>query len=341
MSQFQPPDDWWSIETLDAHAAGEPLRIVTSGLEPIPGATILAKRAYAQRHLDHVRRRLMWEPRGHADMYGAILTEPERDDGDCGVLFMHNEGFSTMCGHGIIALASCGVAAGLFGPEPPHELRLDTPAGRIVATPRFDDGRISGASFINVPSFVLHRDLVLGVAGKGEVRCDVAYGGAFYAYVDAADVGLDLRPANVEEIIDVGRRITSAVARAVRIEHPEGSPDLGFLYGTIFVGPAERPEAHSRNVCVFAEGEVDRSPTGTGVSGRLAIHHARGDVKEDRPVIVESLIGTSFTGRIVGETTVGGLPAVVPEITGSAWLTGHSTFYVDPADPLGDGFFLR
>ncbi len=341
MDGWQPPPDWLRVRTLDAHTAGEPLRIITDGVPPIPGTSVVEQRRYAQRHHDALRRMLMWEPRGHADMYGAILTAPTTPDGHSGVLFLHNEGFSTMCGHGVIALATVGMTAGLFGSPDLTELRLDTPAGRVTARPHRKEGQITGASFVNVPSFVLHQDAVVSVAGVGPVRCDVAYGGAFYAYVDAAAVDLELVPPAVDRIIELGRRITHAVTEALDIAHPTGDPELGFLYGTIFVGPAGGAAAHSRNVCVFAEGEVDRSPTGTGVSGRLAIHHARGELSENDTIVVESLLGTTFRGRIVTTTHVGGLPAIVPEISGSAWLTGRHEFVVDPQDPLAEGFLLR
>ncbi len=337
MNDWTPPQDWRRVAAIDAHTAGEPLRILTSGVPHIPGESILDKRAHAVAHLDGLRRMLMWEPRGHADMYGAILTEPATPDGDVGVLFLHNEGFSTMCGHGIIALASVGVTAGWYGVGHPPVVRFDTPAGRVTANVNVD----GSVSFRNVPSFVLHRDLPVTVDGTGDLVCDIAYGGCFYAYVDAAAMGVDLSVAETERLIDVGRRIKRAVAETVAIEHPGGSSDLDFLYGTIFVGPPHDSSSHSRNVCVFADGEIDRSPTGTGVSGRLAIHHARGELVCGEPIVVESILGTTFTGKIVDVATVGGVPAIVPEVTGRAWITGRHEFLVDPADPLAAGFLLR
>lgn len=344
---FHPPSHWQRLTSIDGHAAGEPLRIITSGWPDIPGDTILQKRQYAIEHHDHLRRALMWEPRGHADMYGCILTPPTTKDGDVGVLFLHNEGFSTMCGHGIIGLVTVGLEAGLIAaPGAPGTtgsgpvVRIDTPAGRVTATARVEAGRVRSVSFRNVPSFLLARDLRIEALDLGEITCDIAFGGAFYAYVNADDVGLDLVPANYAKIIDAGMRIKRAIMRSYEIVHPEGEADLNFLYGTIFVHRLESP-VHSRNVCIFAEGEVDRSPTGTGVSGRAAIHHARGELAVGETITIESLIGTRFDVRIAELTEVGGLEAIIPEVTGSAFITGRHEFLIDPDDPLREGVILR
>lgn len=342
MKEWQPPDHWPRITTIDAHTGGEPLRIITGGFPEIPGETILEKRRYAQTHLDDLRQALMWEPRGHADMYGCVLTRPTTPDGDVGVLFLHNEGFSTMCGHGIIALVKVGVDTGLLEPGGPRpQFKIDTPAGRVVATARMEQGTVQEVSFVNVPSFLLERDLQVDVPGIGAVRCDIAFGGGFYAYVDAAPLELALAPQHASQLIDVGMRIKRAVMAQYDIVHPAGDPELNFLYGTIFVRLTPEADVHSRNVCIFAEGQVDRCPTGTGVSGRLAIHAARGEVGIDEPIVVESIVGSRFTGRIVGTTQVGDLPAIIPEITGTAHITGRNELLLDPDDPLGQGFFIR
>ena len=324
------------IETIEAHTAGEPLRIITAGFPQPRGETMLQRRACARRHLDHLRRLLMLEPRGHADMYGALLTPPATADGDVGVLFMHNEGFSTMCGHGIIALTKVGLERGLFEADP-DRVQIDTPAGRVVARAELDDGRVGRVSFVNVPSFV-DRELSVEIDGVGAVPVTVAYGGAYYAYVDAPTMGLDLDAANVGTVIEQGMAVKRAVASACELRHPGGEDDLGFLYGTIFVGP--RLGAHSRNVCVFAEGEVARSPTGTGVSGRAAILHARGEQLRDW-VTIESILGTSFEVRVAAVTDLGGRPAVRPEVRGRAFVTGEARFSLDPSDPIAAGFLLR
>jgi proline racemase len=338
---FTPPDDWQRITTIDAHTAGEPLRVFTSGYPELPGRTILEKRQYALDHVDSIRRALMWEPRGHADMYGCVLTPPVTPDGDVGVVFMHNEGYSTMCGHGIIGLVKVGLDCGLLkiDGEPPV-IRIDTPAGRVTATADRTGGVVERVAFRNVPSFVLESDLTVDVPGIGPLRTDIAFGGAFYAYVDAEDVGVEIVPANYRRIIDVGMRIKRAVMDGYEIVHPEGDPGLNFLYGTIIVQKATDP-VHSRNVCVFADGEVDRSPTGTGVSGRAAIHHARGEMEPGEKITIESLIGTAFEVSVAEVTRIGDRPAIVPEVCGSAYITGKHEFLIDPADPLQDGVFLR
>ena len=341
MTAFEPPVDWQRITTIDAHTAGEPLRVITGGYPDLPGETILKKRRHALDHHDALRRALMFEPRGHADMYGCVLTPPVTSDGDVGVVFMHNEGYSTMCGHGIIGLVKVGVDCGLLRIEGPTPIvRIDTPAGRVTATAYLREGRVERVAFRNVPSFVLERDLEIEVPGIGRVQCDIAYGGAFYAYLDASEVGVEIDSVNYRRLIDLGMRVKRAVTDSYEIVHPDGDPDLNYLYGTILVQPAGAP-VHSRNVCIFAEGEVDRSPTGTGVSGRAAIHHARGDLAVGETMTIESLIGTRFDVGVVETATVGDKPAIVPEVGGSAYITGRHEFLIDPADPLREGVFLR
>ena len=335
---WQPGAAWRRITTIESHAAGEPLRIITAGVEPIPGATILEKRRYAREHLDGLRRGLMFEPRGHADMYGAIPTDPVTPDADMGVLFMHNEGWSTMCGHGVIALVTVAIEAGLLTPR--EVIRLDTPAGRVTARPRREGERVRSVAFENVPSFVASLDDHVDVPGIGDVRYDLAFGGAFYAFVDAAEVGLEMTPERFRDLIAIGTAIKRAVMAKREIRHPL-ERDLSFLYGTIFTGPALEPGADSRNVCVFAEREVDRSPTGTGVSARVAIERARGRLAPGGSFVVESIIGTRFTGRIARELRWEGYDAVVPEIEGSAWITGRNEILIAPEDPLAEGFILR
>lgn len=336
---WRPPDGHLVVRTIDAHAAGEPLRVVLSGVDPPPGRTMPEKRRYAQRHLDGLRRSLVFEPRGHADMYGAVPTEAVTDDGHVGVLFLHNEGWSTMCGHGVIGLVTVALETGML--EPTDEVRLDAPAGRVVARPRWADGRVRAVAFQNVPSFVVELDAEADVPEMGRVRYDLAFGGAFYAYVDAARLALELVPDAVRSLIEAGTRIKRAIASSREIAHPT-EPDLGFLYGVIFSGPPHDAGGTLRNVCVFAEGEVDRSPTGTGVSGRVAIEHARGRMREGDEIVVESVIGSRFRGRIARSgIRFGPYGAVVPEVEGSAWITGRHEFVIAPDDPLRAGFILR
>jgi trans-L-3-hydroxyproline dehydratase len=338
---WQPPEHWQRVIVVDSHAGGEPFRVVISGVPEPEGETVLDRRRYAESHLDHLRRILMWEPRGHADMYGGIIGSPTTESSDLSVLFIHNQGFSTMCGHGIIALTKVALETGILTiTEPETTIAIDTPAGQVVATASVFGGVVRGVRFRNVPSFVLELDARVEVPGLGEVGYDLAFGGAFYAYVDVAAVGLTCTPADASGLIEMGRLIKKAVNASREIRHPV-EDDLSFLYGVIFVGPAEDPAHHSRNVCVFAEGELDRSPTGTGVSGRLAIHHARGDVEVGETIVVESIVGSTFTGTVAEVTEFSGYPAVIPEIGGEAHILGRSEYWIDPEDRLGDGFLLR
>jgi trans-L-3-hydroxyproline dehydratase len=341
MKDWMPPADWPKIRTIDAHTGGEPLRIIIDGFPDLPGETILERRRYAREYLDHLRTALMWEPRGHADMYGCLVTPPVSPEADFGILFLHNEGYSTMCGHGIIAITKVALETGLVAiNEPETTVKIDTPAGLVTAVGRVAQGQVKSVCFRNVPSFVVALDERVEVPGLGQVRYDLAFGGAFYAYVQAEEVGLTCTPENYRALIEKGTAIKQAVMASRSIEHPF-EPDLDFLYGTIFIGPAVGKEADSRNVCVFAEGEVDRSPTGTGVSGRMAIHYARGEIGLHDSMVIESIIGSRFTGRVVQTTTFGAYAAVIPEVEGTAHITGRHEFLIDPGDPLQAGFILR
>jgi trans-L-3-hydroxyproline dehydratase len=257
------------------------------------------------------------------------------------VLFLHNEGFSTMCGHGIIGITTVVLETGLFPKtEPVTELKIDSPAGLIHARALIEDQRVQSVSFRNVPSFVLELDRKVTVPGWGEISVDLAFGGAFYAYTSSAALGLSLTGTEYRRLIEAGMAIKRAVMASGPISHPFES-DLSFLYGTILIGPPVHPNSHSRNVCIFAEGEVDRSPTGTGVSGRLAIHHARGEIQPNQSIIIESILGSRFIGTVAEETRFGPYPAVIPEVSGTAFITGMHRFLIDPDDPWKSGFFLR
>ena len=341
IKSWKPPEDWLRITTIDVHTAGEPFRVITGGYPELPGKTILARRRYARENLDHLRTPLMWEPRGHADMYGCIVTPPVSPEADIGILFMHNEGYGIMCGHGIIGITKVVLETGMVPMAAPETvIKIDTPAGLVTAHARVAEGEVKSVYFHNVPSFVLALDETVDVPRLGEVRYDVAFGGAFYAYVQAKDVGMTCTPEDFRSFIEKGLAIKRAIMASGPITHPF-EEDLSFLYGSIFIGPALGEGAHSRNVCVFAEGEVDRSPCGTGISGRLAIHHARGEIGINEPMVIESIIGTRFTGCIVETTTFGPYPAIIPEVEGTAYITGRHEFLIDPADPLREGFILR
>ena len=338
-THWEPPDHWvQQAMVIDSHTGGEPFRVVIDGLDEIPGETVLERRRFAQDKLDHLRRFLMWEPRGHAAMYGGWVGPPTRPDSDLSVLFLHNQGFSTMCGHGIIALAKVVLDTGMVpSTEPETVLRIDTPAGLVVATASIVGSRVTKTRFRNVPSFVADLDASVDVPGLGEVGYDLAFGGAFYAVVDAER---ERMPLDAPSLVAAGRAVKEAISTSRDIDHPD-DPDLGFLYGVIFSASAAEPAIHSRNVCVFADGEVDRSPTGTGVSARLAIMFERGDVSVGEPVTIESIVGSRFTGRVVETAMVGDRPAVIPEIEGSAHITGRSELWLDPEDELGRGFLVN
>ncbi len=335
------PNDWRVITTLEAHTGGEPLRIFTGGLPEIKGNSILEKRRYFKNNFDFLRISTMWEPRGHADMYGAVLTKPVTPDGDLGVFFLHNEGYSTMCGHAIIAITTACFETGWVKKEGTQPvLKIDAPAGRVEATAYMEKGRVKSVSFLNVPSFLYKQDLRVDVPGFGVVEYDIGFGGAFYAFCKSDQLGIELIPENHSRLIDAGRKIKRSVMACEQIKHPFEA-DLGFLYGTIFTGPPVLKENHSRNVCIFADGQVDRSPTGTGVSGRAAIHMAKDDLKKHQPITIESILGTTMSVEIVEKTVFGPHAAVIPEVTGTAFITGENRLYIDPEDELKDGFIFR
>ena len=335
LSDWRPPEHWTRITTIDMHAGGEPLRVIVAGLPAIEGRTVLEKRRYFRDHYDHLRTGLMWEPRGHADMYGAVITPSA--DADFDVFFLHNEGYSTMCGHAIIALTKLVVETGLADK---HEITFNVPAGKIFARAAVSEGKVTESSFRNVPSFLYLRDQHVEVEGIGPVEFDVAYGGAFYAFVDAQSVGLQLTPEHFDRVIDYGRRIKRAVVNQFRIEHPF-EQDLSFLYGTIFTAPALYETHHSRNACIFAEGELDRSATGSGVSARAALHFARGELGINERVTIESIVGSTMSVEVVDVTKFGSYDAVIPEVSGTASITGRNEFYFDPEDPFRKGFIFR
>ena len=342
--QFSAPGSYLRIHTIDMHTGGEPLRVILGGFPDLPGDSILAKRRYCQQHYDHLRTALMHEPRGHADMYGCLLVEPNDETADFGILFLHNEGYSTMCGHATIAIAKLAVMMNWVAVvEGVNTIKIDAPCGRITAFVRVEAGAVSGVSFHCVPSFVVALDQQVLVPSLGTVTYDLAYGGAFYAYVDLAknQLDLDLSPSSYRQLISQGMAIKHAVMDSSQaIDHPF-EEDLGFLYGTIFIGPSTTPNVDSRNVCIFAEGEVDRCPTGSGVSGRMAIHYQRGEIAIGESMCIESIVDAQFVGSVVKEVDFGPYQAVVPQVEGNAYVTGQHTFLIDPDDPFRDGFFLR
>jgi proline racemase len=322
------------VETVDYHTAGEPFRIVTGGVPPLEGKTILDKRRFAAERLDEVRRLLVYEPRGHADMYGCHVTEPEDDGADLGVVFFHNAGYSTACGHGTIALVTWAIESGrVSGGDSETRVVVDVPSGRLQTFARMQDGHVTAVRFRNVPAFVVARDLE--AAG---LAVDVSFGGAFYASVEAP---FPVEPGNLARFIELGREVKRELERASEFVHPL-EPELRDVYGVTFWQAEEvGPPLVQRNVTVFADGEVDRSPCGSGTSARLALLEATGELARGEELLHRSIIGTEFLARVVGDAEVGGMPAVVTEVEGSAHYTGRHEFSLESADPLGEGFLLR
>jgi trans-L-3-hydroxyproline dehydratase len=350
-----------TVQVMDLHTAGEPLRLIRSGFPDVPMLPVLERRQWVKDNADFVRRALMYEPRGHKDMYGAILLPPYGEYADMTVLFMHNEGYSTMCGHGVIAITTGLIEEGLFpATEPVTTIRYEVPAGIVAAnaaTVRLDDGTwaVRGVRFTNVPSYLAAQSLSVrpdGVelhgtaAAYGALGVDLAFGGAYYGIVNAAELGVRVVPEQADELRRIGGAITDVLRRDHTPAHPS-DPDLGFVYGTIIVDldPRTSPDgrardAHIRNVTIFADEELDRSPCGSGTSAILAQLHARSRIRVGQEIINAGITGEHFLGRVEAETTLGPYAAVSTSIAGTAYVTGYSTFIVDSRDPLGDGFLL-
>jgi proline racemase len=319
------------ISTVDYHTAGEPFRIVTGGVEPLRGATILDKRRDALERLDFVRRFLVYEPRGHADMYGCHVVEPNDGDADLGVVFFHNAGYSTACGHGTIALVTWALDSGVLDRrEGENHVVVDVPSGRLDAWATVESDRVHSVRFRNVPSFVWAEGVE--VAGRS---VDVAFGGAFYASLEES-----VEPHELPRLIELGRELKREVEAWQDVVHPL-EPELRDVYGVIFWQEEGEQPLTQRNVTVFADGEVDRSPCGSGTSARLALLDRAGRLSRRAEFRHRSIVGTEFSARIVSDTEVAGIPAVVTEVEGSAYRTGEHLFTLDPHDALGDGFLLR
>ena len=343
LKKYPTPGSWLKIKTIEMHTGGEPLRVIIEGLPELKGNSVLEYRRFMKDNYDFLRTALMFEPRGHADMYGCILLPPNDQFGDFGILFLHNEGYSTMCGHAIIAISKLAVEMlWVEGSGSEIPIKIDAPCGRISSFVKMKNGKVDNVYFHCVPSFVTALDQTVHVDGIGEVSYDLAYGGAFYAFVDADKHGIDLGPENVQEHIQKGMAIKNAVKKSSsKIKHPF-EPEMSFLYGTIFISQNAKNGGDNRNICIFAEGEVDRSPTGSGVSARMAIHHARGEMKIGQPpMIIESILGSKFKGSIIEEIDFGTYKAVIPEVEGNANTIGQNEWLIDPEDELKSGFILR
>jgi proline racemase len=331
-----------TLTVVDMHTGGEPLRIVTGGYPEIPKGTILEKRAYVRDHLDHLRKLLIFEPRGHYDMYGALLVEPDLPGADLAVLFMHNEGYSTMCGHAIIALGRYAVDEGLVAKQEPITIvNIEAPCGLVVASVEVKDGKAGSVSFESVPAFLFARDQRIELAGYGKIAFDIAYGGAFYALADCHQFGLEFGRSRVRDFVDAATALTERLKAEFPLSHPD-HPDLAFLYGTILTDGRDAFSGEAtKNVCVFADAEVDRSPTGSGVTARLAAMCARGEIDPGQERTFESIAGSRFSGAVARTTKTGPHEAIIARVGGRAYYSGRAEFTVEPDDELGRGFLLR
>ncbi len=325
------------ITTVDSHTAGEPTRVVTGGVPHIPGETMHAKKCWLQENLDHLRKTLMWEPRGHQDMFGAILTSPSSDNANVGVIFMDSGGYLDMCGHGSIGAVTALVDTGMVSiPQQENngilDLVLDTPAGKVKARVQTENSKAKAVTIRNVPAF-LYKTVSLELSGIGEITVHISYGGNFFALVKACDLNITLLLGNIKQLQHRGMEIKDKINREHTITHPKtgkkAQVDLVEIYED-----SQQP----KNVVIFGAGQVDRSPCGTGTCAKMALLHEKGHLRLNQPYVYRSLFDTAFTGRLIQETTVGGLRAVVPEIEGRAFITGIHQFVIDREDPLGHGF---
>jgi proline racemase len=327
--------------SIDTHTGGEPTRTITGGVPYIPGDTIAQKMLYLKENMDWIRTSLMFEPRGHSVMSGVILTEPKHPDADVGAIFIETGGYLPMCGHDTIGVATAMVETGMVVvTEPETFINLDTPAGVTRVKVRVENGRAKEVTFLGVPSFVFEQDIEVEVPGIGRLVLDIAYGGNVYAILPAANVGLEIKPNNASALIEKGRIIKHAINRQVKLQHPEFE-FINKCTHVEFYGAPTSPEAHLQNAVVLSDSGLDRSPCGTGTCAKAALMHAKGQLAINEVFVNQSIIGSLFTARIIEETKVGSLSAVIPEISGSAYIMGMNQLYIDQDDPLRDGFLLE
>ena len=330
-----------SIHAIDSHTMGEPTRIIVGGIPSIPGNSMVDKKLYFKKNLDHLRTALMHEPRGHNDMFGSIITQAVNQKADFGIIFMDGGGYPNMCGHGSIGMATVAVECGMVSVKEPYtEINMETPAGIIKARIKVENGKAKEVSIINVPAFLYKRDLKIIVPDIGEVVLDISFGGNFFAIVDAKQLRVKVQPSNAQILSKLGIQIRDIVNNTVEISHPEKQYINTVDLVELFDEPTN-PKAKFKNVVVFGQGQLDRSPCGTGTSAKLAALYAKGEIKEDEDFIYESITGTVFKGRVIDTAKVGEFNGIIPEITGSAYITAFNHFVIDPEDPLKYGFYLK
>ncbi|MFM0180748.1 proline racemase family protein [Paraburkholderia aspalathi] len=326
-----------SVHTVETHAEGMPMRVVVAGTPEVRGESMIERKAWLEENLNDIRELLMNEPRGHAAMVGSILMPPTRADADFGVVYMSAGGFWAMCGHGTVGVATAIVNRGMVKiTEPYTEVRLDTPAGLIATKVRVQDKRAISVTFTNVPSYVLAHDSIVNTPGFGSIPVSVVYGGNLYAIVNASHFGVKLEPNKIEDLTNLGMAVIKASKEQLSVRYPAGA-NIGPLRSMIFMeeATADKP---AKNLMVKEPRYFDRSPCGTGTSARMALAYHTGELALNEPFVHESIIGTQFVGQLTGVTEVGGITAVIPQITGRAWITGTSEFTLDPSDVFPTGF---
>jgi proline racemase len=328
------------IIAVDSHTMGEPTRVVVGGIPHIPGKTMAEKKEYLEKNMDHIRTALMYEPRGHRDMFGSIITAPVNQEADFGIIFMDGGGYLNMCGHGSIGAVTVAIETGMVkAVTPVTHVKLDTPAGLVEARAKVEDNVVKSVTVRNVPAFLYEADVKIDVPELGQITTDIAFGGSFFAIVDAKQLGIKIEPSNVDDLIKAGMAIKRAANKQIKVQHPEKEHiktiDLVEIYDD-----TENPNAHLKNVVIFGDGQADRSPCGTGTCAKMATLYAKGKLDLGQDFLYESIIGTVFKGRLIGATKVGPFDAVIPEITGNAYITGFNQFVIDPDDPVKYGFLL-
>ncbi|SFL19381.1 proline racemase [Halanaerobium salsuginis] len=329
-----------SIQAVDSHTMGEPTRIITGGVPKVPGKNMAEKKAYLAEHLDNIRTTVMFEPRGHNDMFGSIILPPTTEEADLGIVFMDGGGYLNMCGHGSIGAATVAVETGMVEVKEPYtEVILEAPAGLIKARVEVKNGKAKSVSIVNVNSFVYQENLEIEVPEIGPIKLDISFGGSFFAIVNAKDLGIQVNHANSDQLKKIGIQIRDIVNETIKVEHPEkkyiNTVDLVEIYDD-----PSNPAADKKNAVIFGQGQLDRSPCGTGTSAKLATLYKKGLLKENEEFVYESITGTMFKGKIIALAKVGNFEAVVPEITANAYITGFNQFVIDPEDPLQYGFCL-
>ncbi len=329
-----------SIHAVDSHTEGEPTRIVIGGIPKIPGKTMAEKKQHLEDELDHIRTAIMLEPRGHNDMFGSVITAPTMDEADFGIIFMDGGGYLNMCGHGSIGAMTVAVETGMVNAvEPVTHIKMESPAGLINGEVKIESGKAKEVSIVNVPSFLYKQDVKVTVPEVGEIKLDISFGGSFFAIVSADQLGLTVEPKNVGKLRDLGLVIRDIVNKEIEIVHPEmahiNTVDLVEIYDK-----PSHPEAHYKNIVIFGQGNVDRSPCGTGTSAKMATLHAKGQLEVGQDFVYESVLGTLFTGKILDTTKVADYEAITPQITASAYITGFNHFVIDEDDPVKYGFIL-